>query len=190
MAKTHTMQEQLDLSNAAALDTPAQVVPAPLWIKAIGKAVDYAVIAIGGSLAMLIFTNVVLHAVGKDLAWLTELGELLMVWVTFLGGAAAAQRGAHMSINEFLDKLNPQKRRWADAAVQCFTLLLLAVVLYFGLRIVKGSWDNVLTTLEWPMAWQYIPMPLGIGLMGLFIAWDIVLIARGVPREQRYLADF
>jgi TRAP-type transport system small permease protein len=163
--------------------------PMPTWLRYIGKAVDTAVILIGGSLAVLIFTNVVLHAFGKDLAWLTELGELLMVWVTFLGGAAAAQRGAHMSINEFLDKLTVPKRRLADAAVQMFTLILLAVVLFYGLRIVKGSWDNTLTTLEWPMAWQYMPMPLGIGLMALFVAWDLLLILRGVPREQRYPTD-
>jgi hypothetical protein len=54
---------------------------------------------------------------GKDLAWVTEFGELLMVWVTFLGGACAAQRGAHMTITEFIDKL-PGRRRWADAGVQ------------------------------------------------------------------------
>ena len=170
-------------------DLPPVIVQPPAWLRYVGKAVDWAVILIGGSLAALIFINVVLHAFGKDLAWLTELGELLMVWVTFLGGAAAAQRGAHMAINEFLDKLTLAKRRWADAAVQLFTLALLAVVLYFGIRIVQGSWGNVLTTLEWPMAWQYIPMPLGIGLMALFISWDLLLILRGVPREQRYLTD-
>ena len=165
------------------------IVQPPAWLRYVGKAVDWAVILIGGSLAALIFLNVVLHAFGKDLAWLTELGELLMVWVTFLGGAASAQRGAHMAINEFLDKLTPAKRRWADAAVQLFSLALLAVVLFFGMRIVQGGWDNVLTTLEWPMAWQYIPMPLGIGLMALFIAWDLWLILRGVPRDQRYPTD-
>jgi TRAP-type transport system small permease protein len=164
-------------------------VPAPKAIQWLGKAVDWTVIFIGALLAALIFTNVMLHAVGKDFAWLTELGELLMVWVTFLGGAAAAQRGAHMSINEFLDKLTVARRRWADAAVQGFTLVLLAVVLYYGIRIVQGSWGNVLTALEWPMAWQYIPMPLGVGLMGIFAGWDLVQILRGVPREQRYLAD-
>ena len=109
-----------------------------------------------------------------------------MVWVTFLGGAAAAQRGAHMSINEFLDKLTDQRRRWADAAVQVFTIGILAVVLYFGLRIVSGSWGNVLTTLEWPMAIQYIPLPLGIGLMMVFVGWDLIQILRAVPRDQRY----
>lgn len=164
-------------------------ISAPKAIQWLGKAVDWTVIFIGALLATLIFTNVMLHAVGKDFAWLTELGELLMVWVTFLGGAAAAQRGAHMSINEFLDKLTVTRRRWADAAVQVFTLALLAVVLFYGIRIVQGSWGNVLTALEWPMAWQYISMPLGIALMGIFVGWDLIQILLGVPREQRYPAD-
>ena len=160
--------------------------PQPGWLKAIGQIVDYSVILIGGTLAALIFLNVVLRVVGIDFAWLLELGEMMMVWVTFLGGAAAAQRGAHMTINEFLDKLDKAKRRLADAAVQIFTLVVLGVVFVFGIKIVQHSWGNVLTTLEWPMAWQYMPLPLGSGLMFLFVAYDLWLIARGVPREQRY----
>jgi TRAP-type transport system small permease protein len=163
--------------------------PDPALIRWLGLLVDLSVMTIGGALAILIFINVVMHAAGKDLAWLTELGELMMVWVTFLGGAAAAQRGAHMSINEFLDKLSPTGRKWADAAVQAFTLVVVAVVLYYGVGIVRGSWGNVLTTLEWPMAWQYMPLPLGMGLMGVFVGWDLILILRGVPREQRYPSD-
>jgi TRAP-type transport system small permease protein len=163
-------------------------VPLPRWLRWLGRVVDASVMCIGGALATLIFINVVLHAMGKDLAWLTELGEFLMVWVTFLGGAAAAQRGAHMSINEFLDKLGEPARRWADAAVQTFTLGVLAVVLVYGLGIVRGSWSTQLTTLEWPMAWQYMPLPLGMALMATFVGWDLLLILRGVPREQRYTA--
>jgi TRAP-type C4-dicarboxylate transport system permease small subunit len=163
--------------------------PDPALVRWLGKFVDLSVMTVGGALAILIFINVVMHAAGKDLAWLTELGEMMMVWVTFLGGAAAAQRGAHMSINEFLDKLTPARRKWADAAVQIFTLVVVGVVLFFGVRIVQSSWDNVLTTLEWPMAWQYMPLPLGMGLMGVFVSWDLILILRGVPREQRYPAD-
>jgi TRAP-type C4-dicarboxylate transport system permease small subunit len=170
------------------INTP-QRRPDPTLIRWLGKLVDLSVMTFGGALAILIFINVLMHAMGKDLAWLTELGEMMMVWVTFLGGAAAAQRGAHMSINEFLDKLTPRRRKWADAAVQIFTLVVVGVVLFFGLRIVQTSWDNVLTTLEWPMAWQYMPLPLGMGLMGIFVSWDLILILRGVPREQRYPAD-
>ena len=165
------------------------VAPAPLPVRALGRVVDWVVITIGAGMAVMVFVNVCLHLFRRDLAWVTEFGELLMVWVTFLGGAAAAQRGAHMSINEFLDKLSVPARRLADAAVQAFTLLVLAVVLYYGIGIVRGSWSTQLTTLEWPMAWQYMPLPLGMALMATFVGWDLLLILRGVPREQRYPAD-
>ena len=169
--------------------TALQIPPSPALIRWVGKAVDYSVIVIGGAMAAMIFVNVVLHAFHKDLAWLTELGEFLMVWVTFLGGAAASQRGAHMSINEFLDKLEPARRRWADAAVQTFTIVIFSVVMYYGVGIVQGSWGTVLTTLEWPMAWQYMPLAIGSGLILFFTGWDLILILRGVPREQRYPSD-
>ncbi len=167
----------------------ASVFPTPPLVRWVGNMVDWTVIVIGGVMAAMIFVNVVLHALAKDLAWLTELGEFLMVWVTFLGGAAAAQRGAHMSINEFLDKLEPSGRRWADAAVQAFAIVVLAVLFYYGVGIVQGSWGTVLTTLEWPMSWQYMPLPLGAGLMLFFSGWDLILILRGVPRDQRYPSD-
>ena len=171
---------------AIPLPQAPSLIAAPALVRWVGKSVDWTVIVIGGAMAIMIFVNVVLHALSKDLAWLTELGEFLMVWVTFLGGAAAAQRGAHMSINEFLDKLEPNGRKWADAAGQCFSIAGLAVLFYYGVGIVKGSWGTVLTTLEWPMAWQYMPLPLGAGLMLFFTGWDLILILRGVPRDQRY----
>ena len=64
----------------AALLNP--VAPAPLPIRLIGRMVDWTVIAIGGAMALLVFFNVSLHLIHLDLAWVTELGELLMVWVT------------------------------------------------------------------------------------------------------------
>jgi len=176
------MQEESAIGSMQAVPVLAST-PLVRWV---GKIVDWTVIGIGGAMATMIFVNVVLHALGKDLAWLTELGEFLMVWVTFLGGAAAAQRGAHMSINEFLDKLGPAGRRWADAAVQAFSMVVLGILFYYGLGIVQGSWGTVLTTLEWPMSWQYMPLPIGAALMLFFTGWDFILILRGVPREQRY----
>jgi TRAP-type C4-dicarboxylate transport system permease small subunit len=116
--------------------------PSPALVRWVGKGVDYAVIGIGGAMAALIFVNVVLHAFHKDLAWLTELGEFMMVWVTFLGGAAASQRGAHMCINEFLDKLMPaagagpmllcNSSPWSIWLWCCST----------AYRIVQGSWGT------------------------------------------------
>ena len=162
------------------------VAAAPLPIRALGRVVDWAVIAIGGAMALLVFFNVSLHMIDKDLAWVTELGELLMVWVTFLGGACAAQRGAHMTITEFIDKLSPERRRWADAAVQSLCLAMLGVLTRFGWSLVGSSWGNQLTVLEWPMAVQYMGMAVGCTLMAVFVAFDLLQTLRGVPRGQRY----
>ena len=172
-------------------DTPllAPLPPAPLPIRAIGRAVDWTVITIGAVMALMVFVNVCLHLVHRDLAWVTEFGELLMVWVTFLGGACAAQRGVHMTITEFIDKLEPANRRWADLAVQSACLVMLGVLVRFGWSLVDGSWGNQLTVLQWPMAVQYMGMALGSTLMALFVAWDVWQILRGVPRSVRYGAN-
>lgn len=173
----------IDAAGQAVAPAPGQL-PAPLrWL---GRAVDWAVIVMGGTMIVLIFCNVVLHALARDLAWVTELGEFLMVWVTFLGGVCAAQRGAHMAIHELLDKLEPARRRLADLAVLAFCMAVLGVLLVYGLRIVAASWNNTLTTLLWPMAWQYMPLPVGAGLMLVFTGWDFFLTCKGVPRDQRY----
>jgi TRAP-type transport system small permease protein len=164
----------------------APVAPAPLPLRLLGRVVDWAVIGIGGSMAALVFFNVCLHLFKKDLAWVTELGELLMVWVTFLGGACAAQRGTHMSINEFVDKLTPSGRRWADAAIAALCLFILCVLTVYGWRLVGGNWDNTLTVLEWPMAIQYMGMAVGCSLAAVFVAFDLWQTLAGVPREQRY----
>jgi TRAP-type transport system small permease protein len=164
----------------------APLPPAPLPVRLLGRTVDWAVIAIGATMATLVFFNVSLHLVGKDLAWVTELGELLMVWVTFLGGACAAQRGVHMSITEFIDKLEPTARRWADAAVLAACAAMLGVLVHFGWKLVAANWDNQLTVLEWPMAVQYMGMAVGCSLTLVFVAWDLWQTLRGVPRERRY----
>ena len=175
----------------APMHTPllTPVAPAPLPIRLLGRLVDWSVIAIGATMATLVFFNVSLHLFNKDLAWVTELGELLMVWVTFLGGACAAQRGAHMSITEFIDKLSPSRRRWADAAVLTACLAILAVLVRYGWALVNANWGNQLTVLEWPMAVQYMGMAVGCTLMALFVSFDLWQTLAGVPRERRYAAE-
>jgi len=152
----------------------------------VGRIVDWCVVALGAGMTGLVFVNVSLHLVGRDLAWVTEFGELLMVWVTFLGGACAAQRGMHMTITEFIDKLGPAHRRWADAAVQSLSLAVLVVLVRYGWALVQGNWGNQLTVLEWPMAIQYMGMAIGVSLMAVFVAWDLAQIVRGVARDRRY----
>jgi TRAP-type C4-dicarboxylate transport system permease small subunit len=161
--------------------------PAPLPIRMLGAAIDWTIVAIGAVMVGLVFLNVLFHIWGGDIAWTTELCELLMVWVPFLGGAAASRRGVHMTITEFLDMLTPDGRRGADAAIQMLCLVLLALLAWFGMGIVNAAWGNELTVLRIPMAIQYLALPVGAVAMAVFTAWDLLLIISGRSREQRYV---
>lgn len=158
----------------------------PWPIQLLGQAIDWSLIAIGGVMIALVITNVVFHIAGRDIAWTVELCEFLMVWATFLGGASTARRGQHMSITEFLDKLSTGKRRLADGAIQLFSAVVLAVLAWFGWGIVDSSWGNTLTTLGWPMALQYLPLPIGSVFTFVFVAYDLTQIFDGKSPEERY----
>lgn len=160
--------------------------PAPAPISAVGALVDWSVVIIGAALVALVFANVVMRVFEKDAAFVVELGEMLMVWVTFLGGASAARRNAHMSITEFVDKLQAPARRWCDVAILALCLAMLLLLVVYGVRLTNASWGNVLTVLDIAMAWQYLALPVGSAAMAVFVAWDLWQTLCGVPREQRY----
>lgn len=148
--------------------------PEPALIRWLGTIVDWSVVAIGAAMIVLVFVNVLMHIMQKDNPWTTELCELLMVWVTFMGGAAAARRNLHMTITEFLDKLNPAIRKWADASILLLCAAVLVLLVWYGMGIVNSSWDNILTVLQMPMAFQYLALPIGSAATLVFVLHHLV----------------
>lgn len=172
--------------DGSAVPVPRRAPPAPWPLRVLGTAIDWTIVAVGAVMITLVFMNVLFRVFGGDIALTTELCEFLMVWVTFLGGAAAMRRGLHMAITEFLDKLGPGRRRWADGAIDVLSIGMLMLLVWHGTGIVNSSWGNELTVLHIPLALQYLALPVGASAMAIFAAWDLFLIARGQTREQRY----
>jgi len=162
------------------------ILPGPAPIRWLDHVLNFVLILVGSIMVVLVFLNVVTHLFNKDIAWTTELCEFLMVWASFLGGAAAARCGAHMTISEFLDKLGDRGRLKADGIIQLLCLVVLSLLIWYGLIIVGANWGNRLTVLGWPMAFQYLALPVGAGLSFIFVAYDLFQIIKGVSRAERY----
>jgi len=161
--------------------------PAPRPIALLGRVVDWSVLAIGAVMASLVFANVIVHNVfNGDIAWTTEFCELLMVWVTFLGGAAATRRGAHMVINELVNHLKGASRRFAEAAIQAVVFVTLGLLAWYGVGIAEAGNFSTLTVLGWPMSTQYAALPVASVITMVFVAWDLVEILRGKSSEERH----
>ena len=172
--------------NDASMTSPASAPPAPALIRLLSDIVDVAVIAIGATIIILVFTNVVFHLFSLDIAWTTELSEVLMVWVTFLGGAAAARRAEHVGITELVDKLSNQPRQWADGLAQLVSAVILGLSIWYGMVIVDAGWTNRLTVLDWPMSIEYLALPVASAATLVFVLYDLQQIVRGRSRSQRY----
>lgn len=164
---------------------PGTTAPTPLrWLVAL---VDTLIVLLGAALVLVVFGNVVMHAFDKDIAWTTEFGELVMVWTTFLGVAAAVQRNAHMSVTELIDLVpEPRPRLLADGLIQLTVASLLVLLVWKGGVAAQAGWGSELTVTGWPLAVQYLSLPVSSAIALCFVAWDLVQIARGVPRQQRY----
>ena len=161
--------------------------PAPALLRGLGWSVDACIVLVGGALVLVVFSNVVLHAFSADIAWTTEFGELVTVWTTFLGVAAAVRRNAHMAVTELIDLLpEPKPRLVADAGIQALVASVLVLLIWKGGVAANASWGSVLTVLDWPMAVQYLSLPVGSAIALVFVVWDLLQIARGVPRQERY----
>jgi TRAP-type C4-dicarboxylate transport system permease small subunit len=155
--------------------------PAPAAVRAVGGLVDWAIVAIGATMVVLVFANVVLHLFALDLAWVIELSELLLVWVTFLGAASATRRGGHMAVSELVELLAAPARRRVGIVVRTAVCASLVVLVVYGWRLTQASWGSVLTVLDWPMAVQYMALPVGSALTLVFAGWDLVRTWRGEP---------
>jgi TRAP-type C4-dicarboxylate transport system permease small subunit len=138
---------------------------------ALGRALDWFLILGGGGLTAVVMINVIARYVfNVSLAWVNEMGEFVLLWLTFLGGARAVQLGAHLSITELVDSVGPGARRilaWvADAAAAA----VLFAFLVWGTTLSGQMMGQTLSVTYIPMGLAYASMPVGALLGLLFIA--------------------
>ncbi len=162
--------------------------PAPLrWL---GDLVDVAVTLLAVMLLVVMFANVAARvALNSDLAWNTEFGEFVLLWATFLGGASAARRGAHMRITEFVEAMPAAVQKLVEVATRIGVIGLLLLLISYGWSITESTMGQELTVLHVPMGLQYLAMPVGSALALVFVVYETVLLLRGKPIPQEAFQD-
>jgi TRAP-type C4-dicarboxylate transport system permease small subunit len=164
--------------------------PEPAVLRALGDGVDLAVTVLAGLLLVVMCANVAARAaLNTDIAWNTEFGEFVLLWATFLGGAAAARRGAHMRISEFVGALPAKLRRIVEVASRLAAMVVLVALVWNGYGIVLSTMEQQMTVLHWPVGVQYLAMPVGSALALVFVVYETVLVARGEPLAQEAVVD-
>jgi len=164
--------------------------PEPAILRWIGDAVDIAVTTLAALLLFVMFANVAARLLlNTDIAWNTEFGEFVLLWATFLGGASAARRGAHMRITEFVEAMPPAFGHATEIATRVGVIVLLGLLIWYGLSIANSTMGQEMTVLHWPMGVQYLAMPAGSALALLFVLYETLLVVKGEPIPQEIFMD-
>ena len=126
-----------------------------------------------------VFTRYVLD---RGAYWPEPSSVLLILLLTFLGGAAAYRAGVHISVGMFVNQLAPGRQRLLGHLVDLFMAALSLFLLIYGWSLVQATFNQVHPEFIWvSVGVTYLPIPLG-SLFTLLFVLEKVWIGPPDPR--------
>lgn len=127
-----------------------------------------AMLAISASLGMFqIITRFILE---RPAEWTEVLIRFSLIWMVFMGIAAAFRQGAMVSVDVLYRWSPPKIKRVLDYVVAIAALTLLTVILWWGWDYAnRGKVQTVIGLEDVSMFWAYLAMPVGavFSMMGV-----------------------
>lgn len=102
---------------------------------------------------------------GKSLYVTEELTRYLMVWVVFLASSLAIREEAHISIGILVNRFRGRARTWFNFVAHALLIFFLVFLMIEGIIILPFQIDQIIPSLEIPIFWFYLAIPVGCGLM-------------------------
>ncbi len=120
-------------------------------------------------MVLITFVTVVTRYVfSLPLSYIDQLVPNLFVWVTFLGGAAAMKRRAHLGLSLIYEAVPRSARAVLDVVVLVGNVAFFAATAWYGARVVALQIENHLTTsLGYPSWIIGVAVPVGSALIAV-----------------------
>ncbi|HYD74579.1 TRAP transporter small permease [Ramlibacter sp.] len=136
-------------------------------------------LAMAGACAMLVvasslgmFQIVTRFVLEQPAEWSEILIRLSLIWMVFLGIPLAFRQGAMISVDVLYRWSPPKMRRFLDWAVAAASLLLIAIIFWWGWDYaVRGQVQTMAGLESISMFWGYLALPVGaifsmLGIVG------------------------
>jgi TRAP-type transport system small permease protein len=126
------------------------------WINAI---VEKLLLVIGGSICLILFSQVLFRYVGSSLGWSEEVSRHLLVAITFLGGTAAYKRMSFIGLKGIGHGLGRSVQQVIVVALQVATLGCFCILAWFGAEYTIKAWEHTTASLQIPMSIPFAVIP-------------------------------
>jgi len=119
-------------------------------------------------------------------SWTEELATFLLIWVGLLGSSVALERGAHLGIDFFVNRMKPRNRLITEIIVFATVAIFSTTVLGIGgldLVRVTLSTNQVSPALSIKMGYVYLALPISGFFLTLYsveyLVRRIIMLIRG-----------
>ncbi len=137
-----------------------------LYLFCVGAA-GAALVLISAVIPWAVYTRYVLN---RAASWPEPTAVLLMIVLTFFGGAVCYRVGMHMRMSFFVALLPPHLQRLCALAVELLMALIALFMVVWGTSLVATTWQNSIA--DFPalsVGVTYLPIPLGGAILLLFV---------------------
>jgi TRAP-type C4-dicarboxylate transport system permease small subunit len=160
----------MDDAQAALPRTGALAVAADWFV----KLNQWVVIALMGTMALLVFINVVSRYVfNYSIIWVEELTQYQMIWIAYLGAGLALREGRHVAVDTLQDLLPARLRHFVRLAIWFAIAAFLVTLTILGFQIAAFTWNQETPVMNIPTGIPYLAIPIGaaVFLLHAILIW-------------------
>jgi TRAP-type C4-dicarboxylate transport system permease small subunit len=140
------------------------------------RAIEAVVIALMGTITVLVIGEVVLRGVaGTSLVITDELARYLMIWTAMLAATVLVHEDGHVRTTILPDALPPRAAAVVYLVADVITLCFLGAVIGSSLALMLAMGEQNTITLGVSMLWFYAALPVCAALMFLLTARAMIV---------------
>ena len=132
----------------------------------LGRVCEVVLVLFLTAMAIVVFMQVIFrYLLNLPLFWTEEFARYCLVWASLMGAAVAVKRGQHIAVTWFVERLPERIGRILGLTAQISVAVILAVMMWGGIKLVVITSAQISPALRIPMAVPYMALPIGSGIM-------------------------
>ena len=139
--------------------------------KALDAVLVFMMIVMAGAVVLQVTSRYVFN---NPTSWSEELARYLFVWITFLGAAVVIRKRRHVDVTVLTDRLPPGAAKVVYLVSDAAVLFMLGALTWAGAGLAVMAHRQLSAAMDLPMSLAYSAMPVGTGLMFVFLVATMI----------------
>ena len=118
------------------------------------------------------------YVLNRPIAGSDEIADLLLVWLTFIGGAVAQRQRSHPTVSIFVHWLPPSVVSYLDAITRLIEVVFFATVCWYSLQLFRMRLDESSAGAGFNMGLFPAGIAVGVAVSFLFAAGQLAAVPR------------